>query len=118
MAKFNKDSRKKRIKELIRMSEKGLEVSKRDFDIAVEKDFAKLYKQRWAEQIELRKMEAPSEVKEYEQILQEALMVYGRCEQFSVQKIGKMDTVQSRQKVLEELSSKADSLFEDAMSRL
>jgi hypothetical protein len=56
MPRFNNETRKKRIKELMRMLEKGLEVAKRDFDIAVGKDFAKLYKQRWAEQQELRKV--------------------------------------------------------------
>lgn len=118
MARFNNETRKKRIKELIKIIEKGLEVAKRDFDNAVGKDFAKLYKQRWAEQQELRKMEAPSEVKEYEQMLQEALMMYGRYEQFNVNKTTKTDTLINRQKTLDELSAKTDSLFEDAMERL
>ena len=42
MPRFNNETRKKRIKELMRMLEKGLEVAKRDFDIAVGKDFTKL----------------------------------------------------------------------------
>lgn len=118
MARFNNETRKKRLKELIRLTEKGLEVAKRDFDNAVGKDFAKLYKQRWAEQKELRAMEAPSEVKEYEQMLQEALMMYGRYEQFTVDKNTKSGTYIERKKILEELSNKTDRLFEDAMERL
>ena len=118
MARFNNETRKKRLKELIRLEEKGLEVVKRDFDNAVGKDFAKLYKQRWVEQKELRAMEAPSEVKEYEQMLQEALMMYGRYEQFTVDKNTKSGTYIERKKILEELSNKTDRLFEDAMERL
>lgn len=118
MARFNNETRKKRLKELIRLEEKGLEVVKRDFDNAVGKDFAKLYKQRWVEQKELRAMEAPNEVKEYEQMLQEALMMYGRYEQFTVDKNTKSGTYIERKKILEELSNKTDRLFEDAMERL
>ena len=118
MPRFNNETRKKRIKELVRMLEKGLEVSKRDFDIAVGKNFSKLYKQRWAEQQEIRKIEAPSEVKEYEQMLQEALMMYGRYEQFTVDTNTKSGTFIERKKILEELSSKTDRLFESAMERL
>jgi hypothetical protein len=118
MPRFNNETRKKRIKELMRMLEKNLEVTKRDFENAVGKNFAKLYKKRWAEQQEIRKMEAPSEVKEYERMLQEALMMYGRYEQFTVDKNDKSGTYIERKKILDELSNKTDSLFEDAMERL
>ena len=107
MPRFNNETRKKRIKELMRMLEKNLEVTKRDFENAVGKNFAKLYKKRWAEQQEIRKMEAPSEVKEY-----------GRYEQFTVDKNDKSGTYIERKKILDELSNKTDSLFEDAMERL
>ena len=118
MARFNNDTRKKKIKELIKLLDKGLEVAKRDFDTAVGKDFAKLYKQRWAEQQELRKVEVPDEVKEYEQMLQEALMMYGRYEQYNPSKTSKSKVIGSRQKIVDGLGGKADSLFEDAMTRL
>lgn len=118
MPRFNNETRKKRIKELMRMLEKNLEVTKRDFENAVGKNFAKLYKQRWAEQKEIRKMEAPSEVKEYERMLQEALMMYGRYEQFTVDRNDRNGTYIERKKILDELSNKTDSLFEDAMERL
>ena len=118
MPRFNNETRKKRIKELMRMLEKGLEVAKRDFDIAVGKDFAKLYKQRWAEQQELRKIEVPSEVKEYEQMLQEAVMWHGRLDAYSGRnpKAGKV--IVNRKKVMEDTKNKTDGLFERAYEKL
>lgn len=118
MPRFNNETRKKKIKELIKLLEKGLEVAKRDFDTAVGTELAKLYKQRWAEQQELRDMEVPAEVKEYEQKLQEALMMYGRYEQYNPNKKSKSNLVVNRKAVIDSLGSKADSLFEDAMTRL
>lgn len=118
MARFNTETRKKKIKELIRLSEKGLEVVKRDFDTAVGKDFAKLYKQRWAEQKDIREMEVPAEVKEYEQMLQDALMMYGRYEQYNPSKTSKSNKIVNRKEVVDSLGGKADSLFEDALTRL
>ena len=118
MPRFNNETRKKRIKELMRMLEKGLEVAKRDFDIAVGKDFAKLYKQRWAEQQELRNIEVPSEVKEYEQMLQEAVMWHGKLDAYSgrTPKVGKV--IVNRTKKAEEIKNKTDGLFERAYEKL
>jgi hypothetical protein len=118
MPRFNNETRKKRIKELMRMLEKGLEVSKRDFDIAVGKDFAKLYKQRWAEQQELRKIEVPGEVKEYEQILQEAVMWHGRLDAYSGRnpKTGKL--IINRKQITDDMKNKTDGLFERAYEKL
>lgn len=118
MPRFNNETRKKRIKELMRMLEKGLEVAKRDFDIAVGKDFAKLYKQRWAEQQELRKIEVPSEVKEYEQMLQEAVMWHGRLDAYSGRnpKVGKV--IVNRKKIVDDMKNKTDGLFERAYEKL
>ena len=118
MARFNNETRKKRIKELMRMLEKGLEVAKRDFDIAVGKDFSKLYKQRWAEQQELRKIEVPSEVKEYEQMLQEAVMWHGRLDAYSGRnpKVGKV--IVNRKKIVDDMKNKTDGLFERAYEKL
>ena len=100
------------------MLKKGLEVAKRDFDIAVGKDFAKLYKQRWVEQQELRKIEVPSAVKEYEQILQEAVMWHGRLDAYSGRKpkVGKI--VVNRNKVMSAMKNKTDGLFERAYEKL
>jgi hypothetical protein len=102
----------------MRMLEKGLEVSKRDFDIAVGKDFAKLYKQRWAEQQELRKIEVPGEVKEYEQILQEAVMWHGRLDAYSGRnpKTGKL--IINRKQITDDMKNKTDGLFERAYEKL
>jgi hypothetical protein len=118
MPRFNNETRKKRIKELMRMLEKGLEVAKRDFDIAVGKDFAKLYKQRWAEQQELRKIEVPGEVKEYEQILQEAVMWHGRLDAYSGRnpKTGKL--IINRKQITDDMKNKTDGLFERAYEKL
>ncbi|MBT8621547.1 PspA/IM30 family protein [Polynucleobacter paneuropaeus] len=118
MPRFNNETRKKRIKELMRMLEKGLEVAKRDFDIAVGKDFAKLYKQRWAEQKELRNIEVPEAVKEYEQMLQEAVMWHGRLDAYSGRnpKVGKV--IVNRKKVMEDTKNKTDGLFERAYEKL
>lgn len=118
MARFNNETRKKRIKELMRMLEKGLEVLPRDFNNAVDKDFAKLYKQRWAEQQELRKMEVPSVVKEYEQMLQEAVMWHGRLDAYSGRnpKVGKL--IVNRKQVMDDMKNKTDGLFERAYEKL
>jgi hypothetical protein len=118
MPRFNNDTRKERLKELVKKAQNGEEITKRDFEIAVGKVFSKLYKQRWAEQKDLRDIEVPSEVKEYQAILQEALMMYGRYEQYSPDKRSKTNTIVDRFKVVEELGNKAESLFEDAMTRL
>lgn len=118
MARFNNETRKKRIKELMRMLEKGLDVLPRDFNNAVGKDFAKLYKQRWAEQQELRKMEVPSAVKEYEQMLQEAVMWHGRLDSYSGRnpKVGKL--IVNRKQVMDDMKNKTDGLFERAYEKL
>jgi aconitase A len=44
--------------------------------------------------------------------------MYGRYEQFTVDKNDKSGTYIERKKILDELSNKTDSLFEDAMERL
>jgi len=118
MPRFNNETRKKRIKELMRMLEKGLEVAKRDFDIAVGKDFARLYKQRWAEQKELRNIEVPEPVKQYEQMLQEAVMWHGRLDAYSGRnpKAGKI--IVNRRKIINEMKNKTDGLFESAYEKL
>jgi hypothetical protein len=114
MPRFNNETRKKRIKELMRILEKGLEVAKRDFDIAVGKDFAKLYKQRWAEQKELRNIEVPSAVKEYEQMLQEAVMWHGRLDAYSGRnpKTGEMIPIAARRVVTFHASQKLKDAVE------
>ncbi|MBU3581336.1 hypothetical protein ICN19_04835 [Polynucleobacter sp. AP-Capit-er-40B-B4] len=118
MARFNNETRKKRIKELMRMLEKGLDVSPRDFNNAVGKDFAKLYKQRWAEQQELREIKPPQEVKEYEQMLQEAVMWHGKLDSYSGRnpKVGKV--IVNRIKKADEIKNKTDGLFERAYEKL
>lgn len=118
MPRFNNETRKKRIKELMRMLEKNLEVAKRDFDIAVGKDFAKLYKQRWAEQQELRELKPPQQVKEYEQMLQEAVMWHGRLDAYSGRnpKTGKL--IVNRKQITDDMKNKTDSLFERAYEKL
>ena len=118
MARFNNETRKKRIKELMRMLEKGLEVSPRDFANAVGKDFAKLNDKRWAEQQELRKIEVPSAVKEYEQMLQEAVMWHGRLDSYSGRnpKVGKV--IVNRKQVMDDIKNKTDGLFERAYEKL
>ncbi len=118
MPRFNNETRKKRIKELMRMLDKSLEVLPRDFNNAVGKEFAKLYKQRWAEQQELRKIEVPSAVKEYEQMLQEAVMWHGKLDSYSGRnpKVGKV--IVNRIKKADEIKNKTDGLFERAYEKL
>lgn len=118
MPRFNNETRKKRIKELMRMLEKGLEVAPRDFTIAVGKDFAKLNDKRWAEQKELRNIEVPSAVKEYEQMLQEAVMWHGKLDSYSGRnpKVGKV--IVNRIKKADEIKNKTDGLFERAYEKL
>lgn len=118
MPRFNNETRKKRIKELMRMLEKGLDVLPRDFNNAVEKDFAKLYKQRWAEQQELREIKPPQEVKEYERMLQEAVMWHGRLDAYSGRntKVGKV--IVNRKQVMDDMKNKTDGLFERAYEKL
>ena len=118
MPRFNNETRKRRIKELMRMLEKGLEVLPRDFNNAVGKEFAKLYTKRWKEQQELRQIEAPQAVKEYEQMLQEAVMWHGRLDAYSGRnpKVGKV--IVNRIKKADEIKNKTDGLFERAYEKL
>ena len=60
----------------------------------------------------------PEEVKEYEQMLQEALMMYGRYEQYNPIKKSKSNKIVNRKEVVDSLGGKADGLFEDALIRL
>lgn len=106
MAKFSNDKRKQRIQELIAKLERGEVVGKRDFETAVGRELSETYKERWAEQHYLRHMKVPSAVKEYEDLLQKALLMDGRYEAT----LGSKGTVK--------LGNKAESLFEDALSRL
>jgi len=118
MPRFNNETRKQKIKVLMRMLQKGLELSKRDFDNAVGKDFAKLYKQRWEEQKELRKMEVPQVLKEYEQMLQEAVMWHGRLDAYSGRNPKVSKIIINRTKKAEEIKNKTDGLFERAYEKL
>lgn len=106
MAKFTSAERKARILELIGRLESQQVVSKRDFAIAVGNELAMEYDRRWNEQREIRNTKAPVAVKEYEAMLKKALLMDGRYEAT----LGSKGT--------KKLGTKAESLFEDALTRL
>lgn len=118
MPRFNNESRKQRIKELLLAIECGDYVAKRDFEIAIGRTYAKQYKELWANQLELRKVEIPQAVKDYERMLQDAIMWHGRLDAYSGRKSSSTKLIVNRFQVGSELKNKVDGLFERAYIKL
>ena len=118
MPKFTQTSKRERIIELIKRLEDGDTVQARDVDLVLTTRQQAELRSDWKEQLELRKIEKPSSVIRYEKKLQEALMWYGRYEQFRTKKTKGNGTALERFARREALGRKQESLFEDALEIL
>lgn len=118
MPKYNAETKRARIVELIGRLERGDAVQARDINLVLSKEQQREMKNAWKAQKELRKQEKPEEVAEYEKMLQQALLAYGQFDKYSAkqQKAGKLDI--GRKAKLDTLQNKSDSLFEAALEHL
>jgi hypothetical protein len=75
-------NKKKRIAELIKRLEQGESVQARDMNLVLTPSQAKAMDEAWANQKDVRKPVKPKEIKEYEKLLKQAVMLYGRYEKY------------------------------------
>ena len=118
MPKYSLQRKRDRVVELIERLKSGQAVQARDVELVLTAAQCKEMRKDWKQQQELRKEKKPSAITDYERILQEALMWYGRYENMSGKKpmYGKAG-VKQRQSVIA-LELKQLRLFEDAYERL
>ena len=108
------DKRHARLTELLARLEGGNDVAQRDLKLALTaKQFADMGKQ-WKQQTELRQLEKPAEIADYERYVQRVVMAFGRTEGRGTNS----PTTDKKRKALARLSTAADSAFEDAITRL
>ena len=118
MARYNKQTHRARIIELLARLREGNDVQARDLKLVLTEKQHQLMLQAWHEQKELRVVEKPAEVVEYEALLQDALMRYGQYDRYSARKATRSNVIVDRQKRTKELGSKAEGAFERALERL
>jgi hypothetical protein len=118
MARYNKQTHRARIVELLARLREGNDVQARDLKLVLTDKQHQLMALAWQEQKELRVLDKPSEVTEYEQLLQEALMRQGQYDRYSERKATRGNTTVDRQKRTKELGNKAEGAFEGALERL
>jgi hypothetical protein len=118
MARYNKKTHRARIVELLARLRKGNDVQARDLKLVLTEKQHQLMLQAWHEQKELRVVEKPAEVVEYEALLQDALMRYGQYDRYSARNTTRSNVIVDRQKRAKELGSKAEGAFERALERL
>jgi hypothetical protein len=118
MARYNKKTHRTRIIELLARLREGNDVQARDIKLVLTDKQHQLMRVAWKEQIELRAIQKPVEVVEYEELLQNALMRYGQYERYSARKASQSNIIVDRQKRTKELGRKAEGLFERALERL
>lgn len=111
-------TREARIRVLIQRLESGTDVQARDLKIALGLDGYREYQQRWRSQRELRTMEKPSDVIEYEALLKKALLAYAKFEKFSGRTSARSNLVINRSEKVQELRNAADTAFERALEFL
>lgn len=103
-----------RMKALIARLEQGEDVQARDILVMLTADQKTQYEAAWTEQKELRDLKKPDEIVEYERLLNKALMLDGRAEQYTPKKIKLITLKNATTKV----RASAERAFEDALSRL
>lgn len=118
MTRHNKQTHYARVIELLARLREGNDVQARDLKLVLTDKQHQLMALAWQEQKELRVIEKPAEVTEYEQLLQEALMRQGQYDRYSVRKATCGNTIADRQKKTKELGNKAENAFEKALERL
>ena len=118
MRTFNKESRVARLKELIRRLDSGVDVQARDIKTVIGAEHYKEYKRNWEEQIQLRTQEKPDEIKTYEAMLKQALLLNGKLEAYSGRKSVKSNVIVNRAEKKREIEGKTDAAFERAREYL
>lgn len=118
MPKFNTETKRARVAELIKRLERKETVQARDINLVLSKQQQREMNNAWNGQIDLRKQEKPADVTEYEQMLQQALLAYGQFVKYSAKqpKAGKI--VIDRKARADKLRNKSDGLFEAALEHL
>ena len=89
MAKFTPENKKKRIQDLIERLKNNLEVSSRDINLVLSPKEQKEMKLSWAQEKKKRDIKKPKQLKEYELLLKQAVMFYGRYEKYKNIPLGK-----------------------------
>jgi hypothetical protein len=108
-----------RMKTLIARLEQGEDVQARDILVMLTADQKTQYEAAWAEQQELRALKKPDDIIEYERLLNKALMLDGRAEQYTPRKMnGKAVDGMAAEIATTKLRASADRAFEHALSRL
>ncbi len=118
MARYNKQTHRARIVELLARLRGGTDVQPRDLKLVLTERQHQQMDQAWKEQKVLRVIEKPVEVLEYEKLLQGALMRYGQYDRYSARKATRGNVIVDRQNRTKELGSKAEGAFERALERL
>lgn len=118
MPKYSAESKLARIATLIAKIEQGQNVQARDIALVLSDSQLQALELDWQEQKKLRKPAKPYEVIEYEKKLGAALLMAGRHEQLSDKRQLKGTALQKRIQKRKDMSSKAESLFEDALEHL
>jgi hypothetical protein len=118
MPKYSAETKLARIATLIAKIEQGQNVQARDIALVLSDSQLQAMELEWQEQKKLRKPAKPDEVIEYEKKLGAALLMAGRHEQLSDKRQLKGTALQKRIQKRKDMSSKAESLFEDALEYL
>jgi hypothetical protein len=118
MHSHTEQTREARIRVLIQRLESGTDVQARDLKIVLGLDGYREYQQRWRSQKELRTMEKPSDLTEYEALLKKALLAYAKFEKFGGRTSARSNLVINRSAKVQELRNAADTAFERALEFL
>lgn len=118
MARYNQQTHRARIIELLARLREGNDVQARDLKLVLTEKQHQLMQQAWQDQKELRVVEKPAEVVEYEDLLQDALMRYGQYDRYSARKATRSNIIVDRKRKTKELGNKAEGSFEHALERL
>jgi hypothetical protein len=108
-----------RMKTLIARLEQGKDVQARDILVMLNAEQQNQYKAARSEQLEIRALKKPADIVEYEKLLNLAIMLDGRAEQYTPKKMnGKALNSMAAESAKTKLRASADSAFEHALSRL
>ena len=108
-----------RMKALIARLEQGEDVQARDILVMLTADQKTQYEAAWTEQLEIRALKKPDDIVEYERLLNKALMLDGRAEQYTPKKMnGKALNSTAAEIATTKLRASATNAFEHALSRL
>jgi len=111
-------TRAARIRELAARLEKGEDVQARDLKIVLTAEQYEEYQRRWQEQLDHRNAKKPTDVSQYESLLQEALLSYAKFDRYSGKGSSRSNLIVNRSQRTQNLKNTADRLFEEALEFL